>query len=316
MARSFDQHVRFSGSFGTVLKMLVVIGFVGVIVFYLSPLSPQPNNLLTEAFLANPYLNGLILGVLGLGVIYFLNQATEVDPAIGWIKRVRNSVDSAHTVVPRAPKIISTAAFVLHESQWPQRPLTPSQKTSILDSLSLRIDERADIGRYITNVLVFLGLLGTFWGLLGTVSGVADVISSLAASGEEGSASDAVAQLISNLKGPLDGMSTAFSSSLFGLGGSLVLGILALFAGQAQNQLYTSLEDWLSLQTNDNAGGAPVAEGGKAHYSAAEIDHTLQRLEEAISRLASAQHEGAGAVQQEIRQLGRTLLEGSRSGRS
>jgi hypothetical protein len=217
-------------------------------------------------------------------------------------------------VVPRAPKIISTAAFVLHESQWPQRPLTPSQKTSILDSLSLRIDERADIGRYITNVLVFLGLLGTFWGLLGTVSGVADVISSLAAGGE-GSASDAVAQLITNLKGPLDGMSTAFSSSLFGLGGSLVLGILALFANQAQNRLYTSLEDWLSLQTNDNANGAAPAKEGSAHYSAAEIDHTLQRLEAAITKLASAQHEGAGAVQQEIRQLGRTLLEGSRPGR-
>lgn len=310
MARSLDRSVRFTGAGGAVLNMLLVLALVGAITWYLSPWSPQPNDLLITAFMANPYLNGLILFVLVIGIMYNLRQALMVGPAVGWINAFRNSVDPSRTRLPRAPMLITAVSRMLLDADERGGRLSQASTRAILDSVGLRIDEGREIGRYATNLLVFLGLLGTFWGLLQTVNGVSDVIGSLAGT-TNGGGSDAVGSLIANLNEPLSGMGTAFSSSLFGLGGSLVLGLLDIQAGQAQNRFYSDLEDWLSGITDVTT--ARSGKGASADY-AGDLEGTLARLEETLARLADSQNQGAAAVQKEIRQLGQTLLQGTRPG--
>ncbi|MEM9810452.1 MAG: flagellar motor protein MotA [Pseudomonadota bacterium] len=310
MARSLDRSVRFTGSSGAVLNMLVVLGLVGGIAWYLSPWSPQPNGLLITAFMANPYLNGLILFVLFIGIMYNLRQAMLVGPAVSWINAFRNSVDPSRTRLPRAPMLITAVSRMLLDADERGGRLSQASTRAILDSVGLRIDEGREIGRYATNLLVFLGLLGTFWGLLQTVNGVSEVIGSLAGT-SDGNGSDAVGSLISNLNEPLSGMGTAFSSSLFGLGGSLVLGLLDIQSGQAQNRFYSDLEDWLSGITDTTTA---KGEGSAATYSDEDIAGALGRLEAAINRLSQGNEHGTQVVQQEIRQLGRTLLEGKKPG--
>lgn len=312
MARSLDRSVRFTGAGGAVLNMLIVLGTVGAIVWYVSPLGPQANELLVNAFMANPYLNGLILFVLVLGVMYNLRQAMIVSPAVSWINAFRNSVDPSRTRLPRPPALITAVSRMLLDADERGGRLSQASTRAILDSVGLRIDEGREIGRYVTNLLVFLGLLGTFWGLLQTVNGVADVIGSLAGSTGDQSGSDAVGSLISNLNAPLSGMGTAFSSSLFGLGGSLVLGLLDIQAGQAQNRFYSDLEDWLSGITDvttAKSGGSAASLAGDG-----DLETAFARLEASIDRLVEAESTSAQAVQTEIRQLGRTLLEGTRPG--
>lgn len=311
MARSLDPSVRFTGAGGAVLNMLIVLGVVGAVVWYLSPFGPQANELLVTAFMANPYLNGFVLFVLVVGVMYNLRQAMLVSPAVQWINAFRNSVDRSRTRLPRPPTLITAVSRMLLDADKRGGRLSQASTRAILDSVGLRIDEGREIGRYTTNLLVFLGLLGTFWGLLQTVNGVGDVIGSLAGSSDGQSGSDAVESLIENLNAPLSGMGTAFSSSLFGLGGSLILGLLDIQAGQAQNRFYSDLEDWLSGITDVTTAKS----GATANLSAGgDLDDTLARLETAISRLADSQNEGSAAVQREIRELGRTLIQGTRSG--
>ena len=169
----------------------------------------------------------------------------------------------------------------------------------------MQIDEAREVSRYVAGLLVFLGLLGTFWGLLQTVSGIADVIGNLSEGAGDGA--DAVGQLISNLNAPLSGMYTAFSSSLFGLGGSLVIGALDLLNGRALNRFYADLEAWLADNTL-NAPGSGADAGGQVAY----VDP--RELEAAIAALAASQDRGAASVRQEIRDLGR-MLAGATDGR-
>lgn len=312
MARSLDRSVRFTGAGGAVFNMLIVLGVVGAIVWYLSPFGPQENALLVTAFMANPYLNGFILVVLVIGVTYNLRQALMVSPAVQWINAFRNSVDPSRTRLPRPPTLITAVSRMLLDADERGGRLSQASTRAILDSVGLRIDEGREIGRYVTNLLVFVGLLGTFWGLLQTVNGVADVIASLAGSSSDQSGADAVGSLISNLNAPLSGMGTAFSSSLFGLGGSLVLGLLDIQAGQAQNRFYSDLEDWLSGITDVTTAKS----GPSANLAGSDLEDTLGRLEAAITRLADGQEQSAATVQREIRTLGRTLLEGRRPGGS
>lgn len=289
--------------------MLVFLTGIGALVFYLSPLSPQPNQLLVDAFNANPGLNGLILFVLAMGIIYNLRQAGVVGPSVNWVNSFRDSVDPSRTKLPRPPGIIGAMARMLLDADERGGRLTQASSRAILDSTGTRIDEGREFSRYIANLLVFLGLLGTFWGLLQTVDAVAETISGLA---NTGSAQDAVSQLITNLREPLSGMSTAFSSSLFGLGGSLVVGYLDIQSGQAQNRFYSDLEDWLSGITQT----VTSASGQKASFEASSGDvlGTLQNIELALARLnetqTKSQADAAEQVRQEIRSLGRTLIEG------
>lgn len=308
MARSLERSVKFVRPGRYILNMLLFLLVVGAIVYYLSPLSPQPTPLLLDAFNANPALNGLILGVLAIGIIYNLRQAGVIEPAVAWVESFRETVDPARSRLPRAPNLIRAMATLLLDADRRSGPMSPESARAILDSIGTRMDEGREMGRYLMNLLVFLGLLGTFWGLLETVNAVAATINGLASTG--GAAEDAVSQLIANLREPLSGMGTAFSSSLFGLGGSLVVGFLDLQAGQAQNRFYTDLEDWLAGRTET------VRVGGKAALSTGGADGDLlaaiHALEAALAANTETQIKASAGqtaeLKDEIRALNRTLI--------
>jgi hypothetical protein len=289
--------------------MLIFLLVVAAVIFYLSPLSPQPTNLLVDAFTANPALNGFILFVLFLGIVYHFNLTETVSRAVRWIEGFRDGVDPTTRRMRHPPALISALSQLLAETNFRER-FSPESTRSMLDSVGTRIDEGREMGRYIMNLLVFLGLLGTFWGLLETVNAVAATISGLASEG--GNAEDAVAQLIANLKEPLSGMGTAFSSSLFGLGGSLVVGFLDLQAGQAQNRFYTDLEDWLAGQTETVR--TPKDAGGKSYASEdlSELAAALNGLEAALAANTETQIKASAGqtaeLKDEIRALNRTLI--------
>lgn len=287
--------------------MLLFLIAVGAVVYYLSPWSPQPTTLLVDAFNANVALNGLILGVLAIGVIYNLRQAGVITPAVRWVEVFRESVDPGRARLPRPPTLISAMSKLLLDADSRSSRLSPESSRAILDSIGTRMDEGREMGRYIMNLLVFLGLLGTFWGLLETVNAVAATISGLATEGNN--AEDAVSQLIANLKEPLSGMGTAFSSSLFGLGGSLIVGFLDLQSGQAQNRFYTDLEDWLAgmTETVRAKGGTSKEFAGNDDMAAA-----FENLESAIGAATREQIKALASqnaeLKDEIRALNRTLI--------
>ena len=311
MARSLERSVRFTKPGSYILNMLLFLLLVGAVVFYLSPYSPEPSTLLVDAFNANIALNGLILGVLLTGVIYNLRQAGVVSPAVRWVESFRETVDPNRARLPRPPSLINAMVKLLQDADQQGGRLSPESTRAMLDSIGTRMDEGREMGRYISNLLVFLGLLGTFWGLLETVNAVAATISGLAQT--SGPAEDAVGQLIRNLQEPLGGMGTAFSSSLFGLGGSLIVGFLDIQAGQAQSRFYADLEDWLSGMTetrSNNRGG-----DSSAGYDGAFVDDlgsALRSVEAAIGTNTEAQIKAqAGQIAElkdEIRALNRTLI--------
>ena len=304
MSRSLDRSARFSGAGAALTNMVLFLGVVGFVLYLLSPYGPNPSDLILESFRSNPWLNGTILFVLGLGIIYNLRQAMVVGPAVRWVRAFRNASDPDRMRLPYAPSLIRAMERILLDADKRGGKLSQTSTRAILDSIGVRIDEGREFGRYAANLLVFLGLLGTFWGLLQTVNGIADVINNLANSA--GSGSDAVGALIRNLNEPLSGMGTAFSSSLFGLGGSLIVGFLDIQAGKAQNQFYSDLEDWLSGITDVTT--APVSE------QRAFAGGDTARLEAALAQLLAAQDRGAAGVRQEIRDLGRLLVEGRTPG--
>ncbi len=210
-----------------------------------------------SAFLANPALNGLIIGVLLIGIAYAVRQILRLYPEIRWVNSFR--IADPGLAVERPPKLLAPMATMLRDRTG-QVSLSTLSMRSILDSIGSRLDEARDISRYLVGLLIFLGLLGTFWGLLETINSVGRTIGSLGT----GTTDSLVVfeELKAGLEAPLRGMGTAFSSSLFGLAGSLVLGFLDLQTSQAQNRFYNELEDWLSgiteLQAADAVGtGAP-----------------------------------------------------------
>lgn len=308
MARSLERSVRFVRPGGYILNMLLFLIAVGAVVYYLSPWSPQPSSLLIDAFNANRALNGLILGVLLIGIIFNLRQAGVVDPAVRWVESFRETVDPRRARLPRPPGLISAMTKLLLDADERGGKLSPESTRAILDSIGTRMDEGRELGKYIGNLLVFLGLLGTFWGLLQTVNAVGATISSLADSGA--APEEAVAQLIRNLRAPLAGMGTAFSSSLFGLGGSLVVGFLDLQASGAQGRFYTDLEDWLSGMTETRRA---AAQGGAQFVGdEASVVSAIQGLEATLAANTEAEIKAAAGhtaeLKDEIRALNRTFV--------
>ncbi|GAB5389326.1 MAG: hypothetical protein Alpg2KO_22940 [Alphaproteobacteria bacterium] len=196
------------------------------------------------AFQANIALNGVIVAVLILGIGYVFRQVLRLRPEIDWLKEFMKGSSSGSGSV--RPRLLAPMEAMLADQEG-QLSLSASGARVLLDGIAARLDEGREISRYLAALLIFLGLLGTFWGLLQTVSAVGDVVGSLNTATGEGTA--IFAELQRSLEQPIAGMSTAFSSSLFGLAGSLVLGFLDLQAGQAQNRFYTDLEDWLSHAT-------------------------------------------------------------------
>jgi hypothetical protein len=211
-----------------------------------------------HSFMANPGLNALIIGVLLVGIVYSFRQVLRLYPEIAWVNNLRIS-DPASTSEKSTPVLLAPMATMLRDRTGHLSLATGSMR-SLLDSVASRLEEQRETTRYLVGLLIFLGLLGTFWGLLQTVSSVSSTIGALDTNAGENTL--LFDQLKEGLAGPLKGMGTAFSCSMFGLAGSLILGFLDLQAGHAQGRFYNELEDWLSgiteLQPADAAGAAAM----------------------------------------------------------
>ena len=221
---------------------------------------------------ANPALNGLIVLVLLMGIGLALRQVLRLYPEIAWVNGFR--LGGSSSAVKRAPVLLAPMAAILR-SRPDRMAISAQMLRGILDSIATRLDEARDISRYMTGLLVFLGLLGTFWGLIETVTSVGGVIQGLKANGDAASMFDA---LRGGLAAPLSGMGISFSSSLFGLAGSLVLGFLDLQSSGAQNRFYTELEDWLSTTVYDHSAEPILADGGPG-----DMRNAIERLRAAVT---------------------------------
>ena len=255
-----------------------MILFLIISIFIAAILYPQVHS----AFMSNPGLNGLIIGVLIVGIAYSFRQVLRLFPEVGWVNDFR--IADPGLEVSRPPKLLAPMATMLRD-RIGQMTISASTMRSLLDSIAMRLDEARDISRYLIGLLVFLGLLGTFWGLLETVSSVGQTINSLDTTvGDSGVIFE---ELKTGLQAPLSGMGTAFSSSLFGLAGSLVLGFLDLQASQAQNRFYNNLEDWLSTVT-DISPAELAGEKFQPDTSSIEAIHrSIEHLSQVVSQNAA-----------------------------
>ena len=263
-----------------VLRMLLFLLVVAAVVAMLYPT-------LLAAFGNNPVLDGLILAVLGLGIVWNLLMVARLSPEVRWIETLRQP--RAGLAPPRPPTLLAPMASMLASRNRADRLVlsTPAMR-SLLDSLSSRLDESRELSRYMTGLLIFLGLLGTFWGLLRTVHSIGGVISTLSVG--SGDVTEMFNQLKGGLAGPLQGMGTAFSASMFGLAGSLVLGFLDLTAGQAQNRFFNELEEWLAGITRFSSGYASAeGEAPIPAYVQALLEQTAENLDGLQNVLARAE---------------------------
>ncbi|MGY8961601.1 MAG: flagellar motor protein MotA, partial [Alphaproteobacteria bacterium] len=249
-------------------RMGIFLLIVAVVVGLLAPA-------LHAAFMSNAVLNGVIIGALIIGVIHVFRTVTMLRVETAWIENFRH--DSVALSSAELPRLLAPMATMMGEHKGQISLSTMAMKT-LLDGIAARLDESREISRYLIGLLVFLGLLGTFWGLLDTVKSISGVVAGLQVSG--GDMNSAFADLKEGLQAPMAGMGTAFSSSLFGLAGSLVLGFLELQAGQAQNRFYNDLEEWLSSLTRLGTG-AIGAEGDQSvpAYIQALLEQTADGLE-------------------------------------
>ena len=256
------------------LRMTIFLTLVG---FLAAILHEQ----LVKSFLNNPGLNGLIVGVLLLGIIYAYRQVMRLYPEIRWVNAYR--IADPGIAIAHRPVLLAPMATMLRDRTG-ALSLSTAAMRSFMDSIGSRLDEARDTGRYLVGLLVFLGLLGTFWGLLDTIQSVSQAINTL-----DSKANDNV-QLFGDLKAglsaPLRGMGTAFSSSLLGLAGSLVIGFLELQASHAHNRFYNELEEWLSgiTELSPSGGGSATSDYVNRQLLSAVVD--MQRaLEEFTGRL-------------------------------
>ncbi|MCB5177241.1 flagellar motor protein MotA [Microvirga lenta] len=245
---------------------LVLAGFVAFILY----------RQIWDAFLANPGLNALIMGVMAIGIVLAIRQVWRLFPEVRWVNTIRQTEEGL--VAPTSPVLLAPMAALIG-NRSSRSLLSVTATRSLLDSIGARLDESREIVRYLAGLLVFLGLLGTFWGLIETVGSVGRIIGSLRTGQDAAVLFD---ELKTALAGPLQGMGLAFSASLFGLAGSLVLGFLDLQAGQAQSRFYTELEDWLATSTMDTGADMPARSGNP------------NDLAVALNRLTSAVNDGAG----------------------
>src|ERR1700744_4636447 len=245
------------------LVFLVACGLVAVVLY----------KQIVLAFFANPGLNALIGVVLLIGILLSFRQVIRLYPEISWVNNFR--IADPGLALERHPTLLAPMAAILGGERTGRMTITQATMRHLLDSIATRLDEARDISRYMTGLLVFLGLLGTFWGLIETVGSVGKVIDGLKVGGDAGALFDTLKE---GLAAPLGGMGISFSSSLFGLAGSLILGFLDLQSSQAQNRFYTDLEDWLASTVREySAGDAPAA-----GINSGEIQGALERLRTAV----------------------------------
>src|SRR3569832_1128357 len=246
------------------LVFLELCGLVAVVIY----------KQIVTAFFANPGLNALIGLVLLIGIILSFRQVIRRYPEVAWVNNFR--IADPGLAIDRHPTLLAPMAAILGGERSGRITISQQTMRHLLDSIATRLDEARDISRYMTGLLVFLGLLGTFWGLIETVGSVGKVIDGLKVGGDAGALFDTLKE---GLAAPLGGMNISFSSSLFGLAGSLILGFLDLQSSQAQNRFYTDLEDWLATTVRNYSGDA----GSSGD------------LEAAVDRLRGALEEGNGS---------------------
>jgi hypothetical protein len=259
------------------LRMLVFLILCGLIVIVI-------HQQIWTAFKANPPLNALIIGVMIVGILLSFRQVIRLFPEVAWVNEFRLA-DPGITVT-RPPVLLAPMAAILRDRTG-RMTISSLTMRSILDSIAMRLDEAREISRYMTGLLIFLGLLGTFWGLIETVGSVGKVLEGLHVGGDAGSVFDTLKE---GLAAPLSGMGISFSSSLFGLAGSLVLGFLDLQMSQAQNRFHTELEDWLATTVRDLGGELDVpatAVAAAGPNVSGELRVAIERLREAMADAGS-----------------------------
>lgn len=241
-------------------------------------------DILMVAFMANPMLNGLIILALIAGLYMAFTRVTGLTSELDWIANFKKGKSNTGA----KPRLLAAAATMLTDHQESNRfRLSAVSTRSILDSIGARLEESREMSRYMTSLLVFLGLLGTFWGLLGTIGAIGQTINGLSVDGSD--LTLMFDDLKAGLEAPLSGMGVAFSSSLFGLAGSLVLGFMDLQASQAQTRFYNDLEDWLSSLTRLSQGDETTAgtTTSPSAYMTALMEQTadgIDRLERTLSK--------------------------------
>ncbi len=284
------------------IRMVLFVAAVAAVAGLLFPA-------LASAFLANPALNGLIVFVVLFGIGLNFRQVLRLGPEVDWVERFRAGEIGLATEAP--PPLLSSMAQMLTEHQEKSMgrgrfSISAPAMRSLMDGLSSRLDEARDLARYFIGLAIFLGLLGTFWGLLETVSSIGQVIRDLTITGDDAGA--IFNDLKSGLEAPLSGMGTAFSSSLLGLAGSLILGFLDLQSNRAQNTFLNDLEEWLAGLTRlSSGGGVGDMEGGSVPaYIQALLEQTADSLDD-LQRTIARGEEGRIATQAQLRQMTETL---------
>src|SRR6266480_551966 len=264
----------------------------------------------------------LIICVLLVGILMAYRQVIRLFPEVAWVNGFR--LADPGLALARPPTLLAPMASILGERTAGRMAISPTIMRSLLDSIATRLDEARDLSRYMTGLLIFLGLLGTFWGLIETVGSVGKVIDGLKVGGDAGQVFDALKE---GLAAPLGGMGISFSSSLFGLAGSLILGFLDLQSSQAQNRFYTDLEDWLSTTVREyageDAGGAAgpslnqaldklrhaVEEGGANRNTTAAMANLAEAIQGLVAHMRTEQQmirewaDGQGEQNREIKKL-------------
>lgn len=259
---------QFSQPIRQIVQMLVILAATGAGVYMAYPA-------MAPIFSASPWLNGTIIFVFFIGVMACFAQVFQLFSSVAWIEGF--AIQRAGHDLTKAPSLLLPLSGLLRE-RGARTQMAPSSARSILDSVGARMEEARDITRFIVNMLIFLGLLGTFYGLATTVPAVVDTIRSLNPSEDEGGVA-VFTRLIGGLEDQLAGMGTAFASSLLGLAGSLVVGLLELFAGHGQNRFYREMEDWLSTITRVGFVGQDGEETIDQYSLAAVLDHMNYQME-------------------------------------
>jgi hypothetical protein len=271
------------------------------------------------AFFANPGLNALIGLVLLIGIILSFRQVVRLYPEVAWVNNFR--IADPGLALSRHPTLLAPMAAILGGERSGRMTISQQTMRHLLDSIATRLDEARDISRYMTGLLVFLGLLGTFWGLIETVGSVGKVIDGLKVGGDAGALFDTLKE---GLAAPLGGMGISFSSSLFGLAGSLILGFLDLQSSQAQNRFYTDLEDWLATTVRGYSGEAApsgdlqaavdrlrasLEEGGSGRGTTTAMANLAEAIQGLVSHMRTEQQmirewaDGQGEQNREIKKL-------------
>jgi hypothetical protein len=294
--RDPEAETHFSQPVRQISLMLIVMALVGA-GFYVG------FGTIAAIFWTNPYLNGLILTVFVLGVLSCFRQVWQLMNSVSWIEAFAGHAQGSD--LANVPGLLAPLATLLR-SRGARMQMSSSSSRSILDSVGQRIDEDREITRYLGNTLIFLGLLGTFYGLATTVPALVETIRSLNVESKE-SGAEIFTRLQAGLESQLGGMGTAFSSSLLGLAGSLVIGLLELFAGHGQNRFYNELEDWLSTMTRVTLSAEDGGAAGEGSAIMAQIADQLGEQLEALQMMFTQNDSARSRIDGKLDRLADTI---------